>query len=605
MEFTTFDLILLVVIIFTMVGLFFLYHSRFHFFGTNLTPDSSQEEWNSKGFGYYEQPVSTSCISKTNSCLDGGVVYKERICVQNEETRRGCLQGETQTFAPIVVTTPCIPQCRISIWKDNGSTPCSGSFNGQPCVAEGTTGTYRRSLECIPNDPSGVNNCFVVVDPKFNSTLPPGCTLQTSEVVCSIGSVYTETLNCLPSQPVCGEYGVNVNGVINQCYSTQSNFLPSSTCLLFPSSIISGQGPQLFTQGYTTEPLVCVEKLGDPYSTATNATCLQPNCSNNLADLETELVNQQPGDSIYYCPTPTQPECASQCIYYDPGVFPNSLGNFTPWATILKGLNTFHLSTSTYGTQTQSDLTINNLPCNSLGNGNVTQFGDCYGNPNGTLDFTPMIFAEIQTFLNNQSQNGLPSFCTRSDISKISSSLFLIKPLEVVQDPSTNETLLRCQLIVMAGGNYIGMLQQDNSYNSNWVQLTEENQSPTNINIYYLGIPQLQSDSTYLCTFKSQQTFSGNVPFNINNVSITSIKINPITNFTLRGLDSTQTVVVNDPSPSSVNFHYYLTYRQTRNNPNTCNAYQTHPQLPNYPIPDIGYVENDKPSYNDIVYSSY
>lgn len=600
------------------VCLVLLYWFRFYFFGIKLASSAPKASWDELGYGYYANPLINTCRSETGYCTDAGKQDIIQTCIPNATTGRGCLNSKgSQTFRTKISSQVCIPQCRQSIWfvantTDSGiCTPKTG-VTGEgasatlidTCIDVGTLGFYRRQLECVMHDQVGTNGCITDVPPGYVVS-DPKCTLDTSGTVltCLVGGKTEQIVDCVPDEskfPPCGTFGAADTGATTTHGCTSGfSFNPEDVCYSLETggetpALLSGID-KLYNFGYTLETLTCLDYIGSSITAPVNSKCKRPtSCKTSIQSGSGSILEEfqavNTSDKIYSC-IGTTTSCVKPCMYFNVGEFLLAgSGPFGAWIDILQ-YPVFIKIDGTY------DLSVANVPCpgtngkymsSEISTGQVpTDLSDCFGDPAGDLSETGMIYYDPSVLVANASDYGLGSHCTASDVSTTSSTVYFVKPISI----SGSGTELNCKLIAIHGKTYVGKLVTQMT-SAIQVAITWQKLIDTDL---IKPTADFTISAPILGKYKIRSLSSQQVIVNGKNLDTCTITKVP-SSVNVYGMTSTTSPATLNPVAlggtgkyeAFPNLHTFLSYRQTRQNPNTCNAYYTYPPPSGYPYFDVG-----------------
>jgi hypothetical protein len=191
-------------------------------------------------YGEYIKEESSICITETGKCNITGYTTIIERCQRNQETGRGCIENNKQTFLSKITKVGCLSQCKSSIFSLNNLTPCIIPNYDQPCISENEKdkilGERQKIMKCIPWDAYGVNNCIYTTSSNSQIDIPITCKKNDYTITCDIDTVHVVNERCndpvflsengeYKSYEVCSERGINEDGFIGLC----ENFTPSSS----------------------------------------------------------------------------------------------------------------------------------------------------------------------------------------------------------------------------------------------------------------------------------------------------------------------------------------------------------------------------------------
>lgn len=611
--------------------LLFVYVFRFSLFGVKLTQDSESDAWLALGYGYYDAPVYSNCETVTGLCTQPGFQEITRQCVKNPTTGAGCIDSDgNQTFVTQISRVSCIPQCRKTIFVESESGPTgvcipksgvdsSGALL-DTCIEPGTLGTYLRTLTCVAHDPSGINGCvsaippFYIMEPPGPPTPPPAgfqyidprCTIDASGTLatCTAGAVIEQPIDCIPDQtvyPPCGIYAVEDDPPTKTVVCDSSfELIPSKQCYNLDSTgaptLLSGVG-YIYTVGFTLKDAVCVDTLGDLPTPGQLVRCKNPpECEPTVGDVRSEYLSSSPGNSVFLCmaaPTPNV-DCTKPCIYYNPEDF-TTPAFFADWIPLIK--------TPVVVSIGPQQLSLLKIPCPGVGgrylaNGVIPsdeRLSDCFGDPNAPLEATPMIFYNPSTIAADAVEYGLSSICSTTEVADTSSTIYLFKPIVVLDSGAT----FYCRIIAIHGKSYIGRLTVPGAgQNLTWNQLQS---SDLIVHLPDFIVTKTGSGPGTVYTIRWADGSSvGAVTTTEDGQNLETVTISPVSSaVTINSSIDTSSTVIDPIAYTSTGtlgaeydsfplLHTYLSYRQTRHNKNSCNAYYSYPPPQSYSIYDVG-----------------
>src|SRR5260221_6472769 len=116
-------IIIIILTILTAIVLLFLFRQEIFGFGP-----MSKDEALSRGYGYYDESITTSCMNSSGKCSELGVQTTVTNCIPNPTTGRGCIDSNgSQTYKSIITHSNCVPQCRASVLEIEGVSDCSNT----------------------------------------------------------------------------------------------------------------------------------------------------------------------------------------------------------------------------------------------------------------------------------------------------------------------------------------------------------------------------------------------------------------------------------------------------------------------------------------------
>lgn len=571
----TYAVIAFAVVFIVLVVLLFVFRRQI----AGAVPNSTSQQALAAGYGYYDEPVSSDCLTMTlpSRCSDTGIITQVQRCVSNPSTGRGCLDNKgNQTFATIITRKSCLPLCRSSGWVNQVTGQCripvemprlgrrvkrqrgtplklaSNSSIEPVCYPRDVVGVQTVSKTCAPIDATGPNTCTYeypyTITPE-TPPIPPECKLgPNNQVTCSVGYTYTVEEPCIPNldeDKVCGVWRLQEGETCtysgspiktNDCRNPKGGKYTSDTDIL--------------DVGWTTLPMTCVRDTD--YSQPAKAClpitdCVQPN------DAFTTLLGARPP---VICGA--QPTCARFCFY-----LPEDTKN--AWNPGIKRLiGTFQQMVSgDYG------LGLNNVPCPAPDGKylapdiipTTAPLSDCFGDPKWPLETTNCMWFNI----NQPTRYGVPISCTGGDVLQYSGLYMTFKPTR----PMTSPQVLYCNILVVLGKNYVGWLDKGSS-TIVWRQAALE------------GLFTSQLLTEFMVTLSGDTytiRFADGTPITVDIAAPPSLVNSPA--LTLENVSFTLPI-------TDINIlHVILNRRQTRWDPTSCNIMYSYPPPPGYPSPDV------------------
>jgi hypothetical protein len=515
------------------------------------------------GVGYYDEPNVGECMPVNpgqSLCHQPGVRTVVRRCIPNSVTSRGCVTSQGMTYDMKVEEETCVPLCRASIWSSVVSSGCTRP----PLPPEGcytsNTGTLTRSQTCVPNDAFGTNTC--TYRRSFNSTepIPTGCSLDQigTVVTCSVGTTLITEEQCLADfgdEQNCGVWRVDST----QPCSFSDAPLRSQACQR-PGGGLFTDDVDILKPGWVPQGMSCV-KASD--STQSTSICPPvPDCVESSQAYSALTAAQTTLQPVVLCGHP--PGCIRKCLFY-----PDVDSTHTGLRSII---GTFQIITLVNEGNVYS-LGLNNVPCPSLGGNfirgaslrNTAPLGDCFGDPLKPLEDTPSLLINMSTIAASPQTHHLSSDCKlgidqavvpSKSIVQMSSLYVTFRPTRNIVDPN----VLYCNIFAILGQRYLGVLTV-NSSNLAWTHSNFDTSSGAEFKVSFL------SDNTYSIRLA-------------DDTPVTSVTTDKQT----LNLDNVQLIMrVTDFNA----LHEILRDRQTRLNPQSCNAMYSYPPPRTYPRPDV------------------
>lgn len=575
----------IIIVIVTIIILVVIYLFRKRLFGSTINENTSD-----MGYGSYSEPTLTTCVSETGLCTDEAFQYRIEECIPNKDTGRGCIdENGEQNFKQRVSQVSCIPQCYSGIWKRNKESTC-GLENFDSCIENNQLGNRRITLECIAVDSTGINGCITPVRDTVVSI--PGCVidLDRSVATCQVGAIVDIDEECVlgSEYPTCGHWADETGEIL--C-NTSIDLDTTRECF----SIINGRKfnniADLYSLGYYNGEMKCVSQVSPGFTTEGIA-CKRGECEEKQSSI-LDILKSGSQSGVKICLNEAEePSCLKTCLYYDFNVISNISNTvYSKWAQILGKPFIMQLNGGL-------GLTINHIPCNvsssdsyvvgsqesnksileTLDN-SLHPLTDCYGNPNNpTLD-TPFI-AYDPSFLASNSET-----CSTINIIDSTSTIFIVKPLFIF-----SSVIMVANIIAIQSTGYFGILGYDNNNVARWYPVTIDELAgviPDNKKVF-IGL--INNGTFDIRTLNAQPI---NVLSTVEGMTLLDCTTIPLErNIQIRDIDgnteSINPLEVSEGDDVFPNFHSYLNYRGTRQNPYNCNFLYSYPPPLSYPMYDVG-----------------
>ncbi|CAH6418787.1 Hypothetical protein POVN_LOCUS509 [uncultured virus] len=323
---------------------------------------------------------------------------------------------------------------------------------------------------------------------------------------------------------------------------------------------------KIFDLGWTGLEMKCVRvddasqeaKYCAPY-----AGCVSP------GDAYTRLFEGN-GDPVVVCAE--RPSCARFCAFA-PGEVQGA------WVPGIKQLiGNFQLMVSPVGDHNFA-FGLNNVPCPQPPSGryivpdfprSTAPLSDCLGDPLYPLSDTPALWFDATDIATRPQRYGLPSLgCSEGAVVQMTGLYMTFKPTRPMQTPN----VLWCNILVVLGKNYIGWLTRVGG-TVTWVQ--------SDLSGTYNKVGDVEPTSEFRVELKADNSY--NIQFDTG------------TEIVVPTTESTSTGDIRSLNLSKVYFtqrvdnfnelHIILNRRQTRWNPQSCNAMYLYPPPTGYPFPD-------------------
>lgn len=181
------------IVVILIVVLFFVY--RQEIFGYGIMDKETALE---KGFGYFDEPVTSGCSNASGKCSEMGVQTTITNCIINPTTGKGCINSKgNQVFKPTVTHSSCVPQCRSSVWKIEAVSDCKSTEEEQyGCVTETLAGVVGYKLitkKCVENDTYGVNACVIPISEQIYLSSQAPKNIQNDTITTPTDTITTTT----------------------------------------------------------------------------------------------------------------------------------------------------------------------------------------------------------------------------------------------------------------------------------------------------------------------------------------------------------------------------------------------------------------------------
>jgi hypothetical protein len=598
------DVVYIIIYIILLIVIFVVFFLRASIFKTSISE-----------YGTYDVGTTSSCQSSTGFCTGEGFSYTIQECIPNPKNGKGCLDDKgNQTFESKTTKTICTPTCVVSLWQINSTGICT-PLNlktdnlGDTCMDANSPAQQLVTQTCILHDSTltnGSNLCLFTVPPGDVLPVPTSGTYITdvtgTNAQYSVGSTISFYQPCSPiGFNTCGQYGVvsPVGDVTTPCvYNNQSINIQTSCNSFMP--LISGgvevvQGlhtmGDIFTPGWFSAPMTCVDTI--PNTTLpTGFGCVNPvGCIQNIEDI---LPAIEGSNSTVGCLTSdgNAVECIQSCLFYgSSATIPFNSAGYSQWMQDIIMIP-FFIKDHTGNSYS----TINNIPCTTTSPAHsvMSPFNDCFGNPNGPLDDTPIILYNPNIVYNNLNAYGMSNTCTAEYIKESTNLIYIAAPIQPYGPGIGGNEALQCVLVAIQGKDYIGKIGRNSSFTWNQIVNLPRYKSVANsVYITYSG----GAYQFYQSQVSGAPGAQISMPYINSSLIETNFTIEPIPQYfslnyvngqTYTGISDIETYmnVSGVNRLNAIGFQNYLIYRQSRFNPYSCDPQYSYPPPTDYIFPD-------------------
>ena len=511
----TFTSIFIIIIILIFITVLYIY--RYQLF-SNITSQSVR----SFDYGTYETQLTSDCVNDSGLCGDPGTQVITEECVPNSVTGYGCLTDDispVQTFADRITKKSCSVTCKKQVWKTLSVSKCLVDTQDL-CVPRGVHGNRTTTLQCVPNDGSGINTCSYLCGshPESDINIPKcriGDTVNSGHITLfNIGDQITYVDPCEDFlNPICGIWGMKDAEPAVSSTGVEGYNTITSKCQINP--VVPSNNPNLPSLGgITLSEFISIDLNSilkyKPFHTmeaswiGKNMECVDYIHSNVVFESKEQFTNPEiclplePGSSTDTCYSEEEisdafrtdtstngvrtcgsnPECAEPSYYIsnnNQGIpeYPLDSSNIpsfisTSFQKYFGTPNWMYFAPSDDQGDTPSDeqktwgfISLYNVPCPGIGgrfiSPSITSGDNSYGGDCLGDPTTPLETTPLALYpLKDSSYWGRSPQCSSNDILSSSAMWIYIRPLP--ENTGVSNTIY-CNIIGLIGSNYYGWLR--------------------------------------------------------------------------------------------------------------------------------------------------